>query len=219
MTSNFPGFDLDLWPSEVNWGQFFIPFENPYMTSYLNSMANLFLSRIFFRYLISTLSGLDLDLRPVKVIWRLKVFYTVWKPLYDFLFDFYWHFISYRFWNIWLQTFQGLTFDLWRSSEVKYFIQFESTYMTSYSTTIDTFPLSFTVFEIFDFKLLWVWPWPLTFIDRMKSNCFIPFESPYMTFYSTFIDTFSLSRTVQKIFDFKHFRVWPWSLTPKDHLR
>ena len=101
----------------------------------------------------------------------------------------------------------------------KVLIPFESPYMTSYLTSIDTFSLSRTVFEIYDFKLFRDWPWPLTFRDHLRSKCFIPFESPYMTSYLTFIDTFSLSRTVFEIFDFKLFRVWPWPLTSKGHLR
>ena len=43
--------------------------------------------------------------------------------MHDFLSNFYWHFlsISYRFRDMGLQSFEGLTltFDLWRSSEVK----------------------------------------------------------------------------------------------------
>ena len=34
--------------------------------------------------------------------------------------------------------------------------------MTSYLTSMDTISLSRTVFEIFDFKVFRVWPWPLT---------------------------------------------------------
>ena len=101
----------------------------------------------------------------------------------------------------------------------KKFIPFESPYMTSYLTSIDTFSLSHTVFEIFDFKLFRVWPWPLTSKDHLRSKIFIPFESPYMTSYLTSIHTFSLSRTVFEIFDFNLFRVWPWPLTSKSHLR
>ena len=85
--------------------------------------------------------------------------------------------------------------------------------MPSYLTSIGTFSLSRTVFEIFDFKNFRVWPWPLTFRGHLRSNIFSPFESPYMTSYLTPIDTFSLSRTVFEIFDFKVFRVWPWPLT------
>ena len=91
--------------------------------------------------------------------------------------------------------------------------------MTSYSTPIDTFSLSCTVFEIFDFKVFRVWPWPLTFRGHLGSIIFSPFESPYMTSYLTSIDTFSLYRTVFEIFDFKVFRVWPWPLTFRGHLR
>ena len=44
----------------------------------------------------------------------------------------------------------------------KKFIPFESLYITSYLTSMDTISLSRTVFEIFDFKVFRVWPWPLT---------------------------------------------------------
>ena len=101
----------------------------------------------------------------------------------------------------------------------KIFLPFESAYMTSYLTSFDTFSLSRTVFEIFDFKFFRVWPWPLTFRSHLSSKIFLPFESPYTTSNLTSIDTFSLSRTVFEIFDFKVFRVWPWPLTFIGHLR
>ena len=91
--------------------------------------------------------------------------------------------------------------------------------MTFYPTFIDTFSLSRTVFEIFDFKVFRVWPWPLTFRGHLRSKIFSPFESPYMTSFLTPIDTFSLSRTVFEIFDIKVFRVWPWPLTFRGHPR
>ena len=87
--------------------------------------------------------------------------------------------------------------------------------MNSYLTSMDTISLSRTVFEIFDFKIFRVWPWPLTPKGHLRSKNFIPFESPYMTSYLTSMDTISLSLTVFEIFDFKIFRVWPWPLTPK----
>ena len=90
--------------------------------------------------------------------------------------------------------------------------------MTSYLTSIDSFFLSRTVFEIFDFKVCRVWPWPLTFRGHLGSKIFPLFESSYMTFYLTSIDTFSLSHTVFEIFDFEVFRVWPRPLTFKGHL-
>ena len=100
----------------------------------------------------------------------------------------------------------------------KNFIPFESPYMTSYLTSMNTISLSPTVFEIFDFKVFRVCPWPLTPKGHLESKNFIPFESPYMTSYLTSMDTISLSLTVFEVFDFKNFRVWPWPLTPKGHL-
>ena len=90
--------------------------------------------------------------------------------------------------------------------------------MTSYLTSMDNISLSRTVFEIFDFKIVRVWPWPLTPKGHLGSKIFIPFESPYMTSYSTSMNNISLSRTDSEIFDFKVFRVWPWPLNPKSHL-
>ena len=51
----------------------------------------------FSRYSTSKFWGFDLDLWPQKLIWS-QIFYTIEKPIYDFLFDFYGHhlFISYR---------------------------------------------------------------------------------------------------------------------------
>ena len=97
-------------------------------------------------------------------------------------------------------------------------IPFESPYMTSYLTSTDTISLSHTVLEIFDFNVFRVWPWPLNSKSHLRSKKFIPFESPYMTSYLTYIDTISLSRTVLEIFDFKVFRVWPWLSTSKGRL-
>ena len=131
-----------------------------------------------------------------------------------------------HFWEIWLQRFKGstLTFDLWLLTfrghlRSKIFLLFESLYKISYLTSIDTFSLSRTVFEIFDFKVFGVWPWPLTFRGHLRSKIYSPFESPYITSYLFFIDTQSLSCTVFEIFDFKVFGVWPWPLNFRGHLR
>ena len=125
--------------------------------------------------------------------------FSLYRTVFE-IFDF----KNFRVWP-WPLTFRG-------HLRSKIFPPFESPYMTSYSNPIDTFSLSRTVFEIFDFKGFRVWSWPLTFRGDPKSEIFPPFESPYMTSYSTPIDTFSLSRTVFEIFDFKVFRVWPWLL-------
>ena len=97
-------------------------------------------------------------------------------------------------------------------------ILFESSYMTSYLTSMGTISLSRTVCEILDFNVFRVWPWPLTSRGHLGSKNCKPFESPCITFYLTSMDTISLSCTVFEIFDFKVFRVWPWPLTSKGHL-
>ena len=90
--------------------------------------------------------------------------------------------------------------------------------MTSYLTSIDNTSPSRTVFEIFDFKVFWVWPWPSTPKGHLGSKNFKSFESSYLSSYLTSMDTISLSCTVLEIFDFEIFRVWPWPLTLKSHL-
>ena len=162
------------------------PYESPYMTSYLTSIDTFSLSRTVF-------------------------------DIFDF-----------KVFRVWPLTFRG-------HQRSKIFSPFESPYMTSYLTSIDTCSLYRTVFEILDFKVLSVWPWPLTFEGRLQSLKGLTltfdlwrspefkkislFESPYMTSYLTSIDTFSLSRTVFEIFDFKFFKVWPWPLTFWGHQR
>ena len=103
------------------------------------------------------------------------MFYTIWKPIYDLLFDVYGHH--------------------------------------------DTISLSRIVFEIFHFEVLRVWPWPWTPKNHLGSKTLLPFQRPYMTFYLTFMNTISVSRTVFEILDFTVLRVWPWPLIPKGHLR
>ena len=96
---------------------------------------------------------------------------------------------------------------------------FEWPYMTSYLTSIDTFSLFLTVPEIFDFKMFRVRRWLSNLESHVRSKMCVPFESSYMTSYLTSIDTFSLSRTVPEIFDFKVFRVRPLLSTLEGHVR
>ena len=49
---------------------------------------------------------------------------------------------------------------------------FGSPYMTSFLTSMNTLSLSRTVFEIFDFKVFRVWPWPSTPKGHLGSNFF-----------------------------------------------
>ena len=64
----------------------FIPFESPYMTSYLTSMDNISLSRTVFEIFDFKVFGFDLDLWPLKVIWGQKFLYHskahIWLPIW-----------------------------------------------------------------------------------------------------------------------------------------
>ena len=173
----------------------------------------------------SKLSGPDLDLRPSKVTWGQKYFHHS-KAQHES--NFYSHFSLYlvlekskKFLRVDFDTFDRnrgqkylhhskthndflLTFSLYlvpisRNSTLKFlrvdfdlwpleghlgskiFSSFENPYMASYLTSIDTFSLSRTIFEIFDFKIFRVWFWPLTFRDHLWSKIFSPFESPCKT--------------------------------------
>ena len=175
----------------------------------------------FSSYSTSKFQGFDLDLWRLKVIWGRKIilfegpYMTSYLTSMDtislshtvfYIFDF----KVFRVWP-WPLIFKSYLVT-------KKFIAFESPDMTSYLTSIDNISLSRTVFEIFDFKVFRVWPWPLTPKSHVESKIVIPFESPYTTSYLTSMDTISLSRPVLEIIDFEVFRVWPWPLTPKSHL-
>ena len=128
---------------------------------------------------------------PVFEIFDFKVWVWMWmytgisvphffrKPIHDFLSDFYWHFlsISNRFWDIRLQSFQGLTLTFRGHLRSKIFAPFESPYMNSYLTSFDTFFLSCPVFEIFDFKV-WVWMWMWMYTGISVPHFFLPLPPP-----------------------------------------
>ena len=218
-TSKFLGFDLDLWPLKVIWGQ-----KNLYRSKghiwfpiWLLWTSSLYLIT-FSRYSTSKFLGFDLDLWPLKVIWGQKKLYHLKGHVWLL------HLTSMDTISLSRTVFEIFDFKVFRvwpwpltpKSHLgsKKIIPFERPYMTSYLTSMDTISLSRTVFEIFDFKVFRVWPWPLTPKGHLGSKKIIPFERPYMTSYLTSMDTISLSRTVFEIFDFKDFKVWPWPLTP-----
>ena len=154
-------FDFDL-KSYLKWICF--AFESPKMTHYLTSMHTFYLT-LFLRYSTSSFRGLTLiNLLALKVV-RGEYFPTIRKP---FLFNFYWHsFYLVPFCGYSISKFPG--FDLWSLEVIQcqnYFPQIEIS-----GTCIDTFSLSRTVFEIFDFKLFRVWPWPLKVIWCRKIVC------------------------------------------------
>ena len=201
----------------------FIPFERPYMISYLTSMDTISLS----------LTALEIFDFKVFRVWpwpltpkghpRSKNFIPFERPYMTF------YLTSMNAISLSLTVFEIFDFKVFRvwpwpltpkgHLGSKNFIPFERPYMTSYLTSMDAISLSLTVFEIFDFKVFRVWPWPLTPKGHLGSKNFIPFERPYMTSYLTSMDTIFLSLTVFEIFDFKVFRVWPWPLTPEGHPR
>ena len=205
--SKFLGFDLDLWPLKVIWGQKILYRSKAYiwLPIWLLWTTSLYLVP-FQRYSTSKFLGFDLDLWPLKVIWGQKNLYHskahIWFPIW-------------LLWTTSLSRTVSEVFDF-KVSRVrpwpltpkghlgsKKFIQFESPYMTSYLTSMDNISLSCTVFEILEFKIFRVWPWPLTPKGHLGSKSFIPFESPYMTSYLTSMDTISLSRTVLEIMPVK----------------
>ena len=112
-TSMYLGFDLDLWPPKVIWGQkkLYHSKGHIWLPIWLLWTPSLYLAP-FSRYSTSMYLGFDLDFWPLKVNWGQKKLNHskghIWFP-------------------IWL---------LWTPSR--------------------------TVFEIFDFKVFTVWPWPLT---------------------------------------------------------
>ena len=199
----------------------FIPFERPYMTSYLTSMDTISLSRTVFEIFdFKVFRVWPWPLTPKGHLESKKLYLSkghIWLSI----------------WLLWTPSlylvpfsrystsmFLGFDLDLWTLKVIwgQNFYTIERLYMTSYLTSMNTISLSRTVFEIFDFEVFRVWPWPFTPKDHLGSKKIIPFERPYMTSYLTSMDTISLSRTVLEIFDFNVSRVWPWPLTPKGHL-
>ena len=166
-TSKFLGFDLDLWPLKVIWGQknLYHSKGHIWLPIWLLWTPSFYLIP-FWRYSTSKFEGFDLDLWALKVIWgqiflyhskghiRLPI-WLLWTPSL-FLVPFSRYSTS---------KFLGFDLDL-RPLKViwgtKNFIPFERPYVTSYLTSMDTISLSRTVFEIFDFKVFRVWPWPST---------------------------------------------------------
>ena len=205
-TSKFLGFDLDLWPLKVLWGQKFLYHsESPYMTSYLTSMDNNSLSCAVFEifnfkvfrvwpWLLTPKSHLgSKNFKPPKSPYMtsyLTSMDTITLSLTVLeIFDF-------KVFRVWPLTPEGHLGS-------KYLNIFGSPYMTSYLTSMDNISLFRTVFEIFDFKVFRVWPWPLTPKSHLGSTNFIPFESKYMTSYLISVNTISLSRTVLDIMPVK----------------
>ena len=88
--------------------------------------------------------------------------------------------------------------------------------MTSYSTPIDTFSLSRTVFEIFDYKVFrGVWPWPLgvtrgqTYFHHLKAHSWLPIQLPLtLSLYLVPFSRYSTSKFLGFDLD-----LWPLGVT------
>ena len=143
-----------------------IPFESPYMTSYLTSMDNISLSRTVFEIF---------DLKVFRVWpWNLNPegnmgskFIIPFERSYmtSYLTSMGTISLSRTVFEIFDLENSGFDLDLCPLNVIwgwKKFVPLESPYMTSYLTSTDNISLSRTVFEIFDFKVFRVWPWPLT---------------------------------------------------------
>ena len=211
-----------LTPKGHLWSKKIIPFESPYMTSYLTHMDNISLSRTVFEILdFKVFRVWPLPLTPRGHLGSKKIIPFESPSMTSYLTPIdnislsptVFEILDFKVFRVWPWP---LTPKSLLGSQN--FIPFESPSMTSYLNPMDNISLSPTVFEILDFKVFRVWPWPLTPKGLLGSQNFIPFESPYMTSYLTSMDNISLSRTVFEIFDFKVFRVWPWPLTLKGHL-
>ena len=200
-----------------------IPFGRPYMTSYLTSMDIVSLSRTVFEIFdFEVFRVWPWPLTSKGHLGSKKIIIPLERPYMTSYLSFMdtislsrtvFEIFDFEVFRVWLWP---LTSKSHLGS--KKIIPFERPYMTSYLTSMDTISLSRTVFEIFDFEVFRVWPWPLTPKGHLGSKKIIPLERPYMTSYLTSMDIVSLSRTVFEIFDFEVFRVWPWPLTPKGHL-
>ena len=121
--------------------------------------------------------------KPIGFFWfNLNVFFgRYWKQLCLILCQFGYFLSRIPFLRYLTSTFQGFDLDLWlltfRSHlRSKICRIFKILYKTTYLTSIDTFPLSCTVFEIFNIKVFKVWPWPLTFKGQLRSKLFSLFE-------------------------------------------
>ena len=85
-TSKLLGFDLDLWPLKVIWGQKNLYHSKGHMWLPIWLLWTPFLYLVLFsRYSTSKFLGFDLDLRPLEVIWGRKNLYHskgyIWLPI------------------------------------------------------------------------------------------------------------------------------------------
>ena len=207
-TSKFLGFDINLWPLKVilSRKKFYRSKAHIWLPIRLLWTTSLYLVP-FSRYSTSKCLGFDLDLWPLKVIWGRKIVYhskahiwlPIWLPWTPSL-----YLVPFSRYST--SRFLGFGLDLWPLKVIwgqKISYHSKAHIWLPIWLLWTTISLSHTVFEIFDFTVFRVWPWPLTPQDHLGSKFFTPFESPYMTSYLTSIDHISLSRSVLEIMPVK----------------
>ena len=143
--NRYLGFDLDLWPLKVIWGQKLLYHSKGHIwfPIWLLWTPSLYLLP-FSRYSTSKFLGFDLDLWPLKFIWGRKILYHskahIWLPI----------------WLLWTPSLYLLPFSRYSNSKIlgfdldlwplkdhlgsKNFIPFESPYMISYLTSMEHHP-------------------------------------------------------------------------------
>ena len=222
-TSKFLGFDLDLWPLKVIWGQKFLYHlkVHIWLAIWLLWTRSLYLVP-FSRYSTSKFVGFDLDLWPLEGIWgqnnlyrsKAHIWLAIWLLCTTSL-----YLVPFSRYST--SKFLGFDLDLWPlkviwGQKILYYSKVHIWLAIWLLWTRSLYLVPFSRYSTS--KVFRVWPWPLTPRRHLGSKQFISFESPYMTCYLISMYNISLSRTVFEIFDVKVFRVWPWPLTPKNHL-
>ena len=137
-------------------------------------------------------------------LWRwseVKYFIIFGNPICDFISDLYWYelSISHRLRDIPHHRFWFMTFDLWRSLKIKYLFLFAQAHVWLYIIhmliqTLYLAPLS----RYFISQISINNPWPP--LGHRRSKLSMPVDRPYVTPYSSSIDSNSLSRLVSVIF-------------------
>ena len=102
-----------------------------------------------------------------------------------------------------------LTFDLWRSTEVKYFYAIRKFIHDFLLNFLDTFSQSQTIFMIFDFKPFRGWPWLLTFRGHLRSTFIYTIRKPTHDSLSIFYWHFLFLRYLTSNFWEFDIDLWP----------
>ena len=201
-------------------------FENPYMTSYLTSMDTISLScTVFEIFDFKVFQEFDLDLWPLKVIWGRKNFILhskghIWLPIW-LLWTPSLYLVPFSRYSI-FKVFMDLTFTL-RSLKVIW--GQKNLYYSKDHIWLPIWLLWTPSFYLVPFSryststYFRVWPWPLTPKGHMGSKKCVYYSKGHVWLPIWLLWTPSLYLVpFSRYSTSKFFRVWPWPLTPEDHL-